>query len=93
MTLLENEAVGEISDLYERKSFTDTGGLEMGKKMREAKCLFCKQKNYLESGVYCLYLLNKNTLTLSPGIPSFPVSILSTHTYQSCQSSDRHITA
>lgn len=27
--LLENEALGEISDLYKRKSFTDAGGLEM----------------------------------------------------------------
>lgn len=48
MTLLENEAVGEISDLYERKSFTDAGELEKGEKMREAKCLFFKQQNDLE---------------------------------------------
>lgn len=45
--------------------------------------------------VYCLYLLNENSLTLRPGIPSFPVpvSTLSTHTCQSCPSSDRHMPA
>lgn len=29
LTSLENEALGEISDLYKRKSFTDAGGLGM----------------------------------------------------------------
>lgn len=80
MTLLENEALGEISDLYERKSLTDAGG--RGGKNREAKCLLFKLTNDLESGVYCLYLFNKNHPKIEPqNSPTLiPISIL-IHTF------------
>lgn len=58
MILLENEVLGEIFDLYERKFFIDVGG--RGGKNREVKCLLFKLINDLELGVYCLYFFNKN---------------------------------
>lgn len=52
-------------------------GLDM-KKNREAKCLYFKMANDLESGVYCLYLPNKNHPKIEPwNSPTLnPISIL-----------------